>query len=106
VDDESKAFGENMAKMLCAVALGMVPFLTLMIDDQMEQLFAGIRCFCVRNGEVRLDGEGVAKRVACRYLLEDKGIPLVPLPDRSPPCDREWRGFAGRGGAARGEGYP
>jgi hypothetical protein len=25
---------ENMAKMLCVVALGMVPFLTLMIDDQ------------------------------------------------------------------------
>jgi hypothetical protein len=30
-----------MAKMLCAVALGMVPFLTLMIDDQMEHLFTG-----------------------------------------------------------------
>jgi hypothetical protein len=66
VDDESRDL-ENMANVLCAVALGMVP-LTLMIDDQMEQLFAGIRCLCLCNGEARLDGEGVAR--LRRNLLE------------------------------------
>ena len=87
MDDESRDL-ENMAKVLCAVALGMVP-LTLTIDDQMEQLFAGIRCLCLCSGEARLDGEGVAtlRVVTCSSCFEGKGIPLVPLPHRSPPFE-------------------
>jgi hypothetical protein len=106
VDDELRGFGENMAKMLCAVALGMVPFLTLMIDDQMEQLFAGIRCLCVCNGEVRLYGEGAAKRVACRnfrYSRIKASLSFLFLIDHHLATGN---GEGLRGGAARGEGYP
>jgi hypothetical protein len=91
--------GKNV--MCCSFRNGN--FLTLMINDQWNKY---LQPLCLCNGEVRLDGEGVAKRVACRNLLElheDKGIPLVPLPDRLPPCDREWRGFTGRGGGGRRE---
>jgi hypothetical protein len=76
VDDESRDL-ENMANVLCAVALGMVP-LTLTIDDQMEQLFAGIRCLCFCNGEARLDGEGVAtlRVVTCSSCSREKAFLL------------------------------
>jgi hypothetical protein len=85
MDDESKGFWKNMAKMLCAVALGMVPFLTLMIDDEWIIICRHCACVIVRR---ELRGKEQQSKVACRNLLElreDKGIPLVPVPHRLLP---------------------